>query len=193
MFAAILESWNIDFKVTQKIPVFLNSCSDPSFLSLFKGTFTQSWLTLWYFCANMLQIPMASHFSRKSIADEWFLVFIYQVQTCMLLRTFKLGAAKYTSDHSSWIYAPLWLKSHQYKIRFVCSQDLNASKQEVLVLNQELEGQREIVKELQQELAENHRAIRAEQVSLSSLQSTSAWLGCHLLKSVHFWLSSIFG
>jgi hypothetical protein len=47
-------------------------------------------------------------------------------------------------------------------------QELNASKQKELEAIQELETQREIVKELQQELAENQRAVQAEQVVIIS-------------------------
>lgn len=46
----------------------------------------------------------------------------------------------------------------------VVLQDLNATKQRELALNQELESEREIVKSLRQEIAENHRAMRSEQV-----------------------------
>lgn len=44
-------------------------------------------------------------------------------------------------------------------------QDLNASRQKELELTQDLEMERNLVKDLQQELAENHRAMRAEQVA----------------------------
>lgn len=49
-------------------------------------------------------------------------------------------------------------------------QDLNASKRREVELSQELETQKELVKELQLEVAENIRAVRAEQVRWSEVK-----------------------
>lgn len=49
------------------------------------------------------------------------------------------------------------------KLASQIKQDLNASRQRELELSQDLEVERSLVKDLQQELAENHRAMRAEQ------------------------------
>jgi myosin heavy subunit len=49
------------------------------------------------------------------------------------------------------------------KVAAEIKQDLNASKRREVELSQELETQKELVKELQLEVAENIRAVRAEQ------------------------------
>ncbi len=49
-------------------------------------------------------------------------------------------------------------------------QDLNASKRREVELSQQLETQKELVKELQLEVAENIRAVRAEQVRWSEVE-----------------------
>jgi phage-related tail protein len=49
-------------------------------------------------------------------------------------------------------------------------QDLNASKRREVELSQELETQKELVKELQLEVAENIRAVCAEQVRWSEVK-----------------------
>lgn len=65
------------------------------------------------------------------------------------------------------LHQHLWYQSFP-SICFLLLQELNASKQKELQAIQDLETQRELVKELQQELAENPRAVQAEQVVIIS-------------------------